>query len=252
MSDNWDFYFANVNDKLASLFVDLGIREAAPSPDSPWLLWVWVYLNHARDDGLSSSQETDVLFQIEDSLCQAAGNAVNGVLVGRITTEGRRELFFYAPSFAGFDDAVARGMSPFTEHRWDSGVKHDPDWNQYLDLLYPSPRDWQRIKNRHVVEQLQKHGDPLEKPRPVFHWAYFATDSSRAQFVAAIRDRGYTITNQATVDDPGCPNPLGVSFERVDNVDWDSVNQVTIELLELANSLDGDYDGWETSVEKEA
>jgi hypothetical protein len=30
MSDHWDFYFANVNEKVASLFVDLGIREAAP------------------------------------------------------------------------------------------------------------------------------------------------------------------------------------------------------------------------------
>ena len=41
MSDNWDFYFANVNEMPASLFVDLGIRNSAPDPERPWLLWVW-------------------------------------------------------------------------------------------------------------------------------------------------------------------------------------------------------------------
>ncbi|MCA8986130.1 MAG: DUF695 domain-containing protein [Planctomycetaceae bacterium] len=251
MSDNWDFYFAKVNDKLASIFVDIGVCEIAPDADHPWLLWVWVCLNHPREDGLCNSEEADTLLQIEDSLTEAVGHAVQGSLVGRITTEGRREFYFYAPSFAGFDDAVVRAMQPFPEHRWDADNKHDPEWSQYLGLLYPTPRDWQRIKNRHVIEQLLKHGDPLKKKRPVFHWAYFAEDSSRDQFVAAVQDRGFAVTHQDTVDDPSCTQPLSVKFEREDNVDWDSMNLVTLDLFELANSLRGDYDGWETSVERE-
>jgi hypothetical protein len=252
VSDKWDFYFANVNDKLASLFVDLGIREAAPDGDNPWLLWAWVYFNHPREDGLTTPQESDVLFQIGDSVTEAVNNALGASLVGRITTDGRREFYFYGSSFAGFEDAVARGMRPFPEHRWDSDTRHDPEWSQYLGLLYPTPRDWQRIKNRHVIEQLQKRGDSLDKERLVFHWAYIANDASRNQFVAAVKDLGYTVTNQGKVDDPHCPYPLGVSFERVDHVDWDSINHVTLGLFELARSFAGDYDGWETPVEKEA
>jgi hypothetical protein len=103
-----------------------------------------------------------------------------------------------------------------------------------------------------VIERLQEHGDPLEKKRPVFHWAYFSNEASRGQFVADIKDRGFRIANENNVDDPNCSHPLGVSFERIDNVDWDSINQLTLELYELANVLGGDYDGWETSVEKEA
>lgn len=252
MSEQWDFYFANVNEKLASLFVDLGIREMAPDADNPWLLWVWVYFNHPREDGFSTSQEADTLSQIEDSLTDAVGGAVNGFLTGRITTDGRREFYFYAPTFAGFDDAVVRCMERFPEYKWDSDTQRDPEWNQYLGLLYPTPRDWQRIRNRHVIEQLQEHGDPLEKERPVFHWAYFSNEVSRGQFVAGVEDRGFKITNENTVDDPNCSHPLGVSFERIDKVDWDSINQVTLELYELADTLGGDYDGWETSVEKDA
>ena len=252
VSDQWDFYFANVNEKLASLFVDLGIREIAPDADNPWLLWIWVYFNHPREDGLSTSQEADTLSQIEDSLADAVGGAVNGFLTGRITTDGRREFYFYAPTFTGFDDAVARSLERFPEYKWDADTKHDPEWNQYRDLLYPTPRDWQRIKNRHVIEQLQEQGDPLEKKRPVYHWAYFSNEVSRGQFVAGVEDLGFNVTNEDTVDELDCSHPLGVSFERIDNVDLDSINRVTIELYELADALGGDYGGWETSVEKRA
>lgn len=250
MSDQWDFYFANVNEKLASLFVDIGIREIAPDASRPWLLWVWVYFNHPREDGLSSAQEAETLFHIEDSLAEAVRSAVNGSLVGRITTDGRREFYFYAASFAGFDDATARGMTAYPEHRWESGTNHDPDWNQYLGLLYPGPRDWQRIKNRQVIEQLQKLGDSLEKKRIVFHWAYFADVSLRDQFVASVKKLSFDVTNQSTNDDPNCSHPFSVSFQRIDSVDWDSINEVALELFELANSFAGDYDGWETSVER--
>jgi Family of unknown function (DUF695). len=43
MSEEWDSYLCNVNDKLASIRVDLGIRSTVPDPNRPWLLWVWVY-----------------------------------------------------------------------------------------------------------------------------------------------------------------------------------------------------------------
>ncbi len=197
------------------------------------------------------SQEADTLSQIEDWLSDAVGGALGGFLAGRITTDGRREFYFYAPSFVGFNDLVARSMERFPDYRWDADTQHDPEWSQYLGLLYPTPRDWQRIKNRHVIERLKEYGDPLKRKRPVFHWAYFSTEVSRGQFVAGVKDRGFSVTNEHTVDDPNCSHPLGVSFERDDDVDWNSINQVTLELYELAETLGGDYDGWETSVEKE-
>jgi hypothetical protein len=48
MSCQWDFYFSNVNNSPASIFVDLGLREISPSADNPWLLWVWVQFNHRK------------------------------------------------------------------------------------------------------------------------------------------------------------------------------------------------------------
>jgi regulator of RNase E activity RraB len=251
MSDQWDFYFANVNDKLASLFLDVGIRERVPDPSRPWLLWVWVYFQSPRDDGLSDAGESKVLADIEDAITETISSSLDGVFVGRITTDGRREFYSYATDFVGFEDAIAGCMSKFPSYQWDSGSLQDPNWSQYLDVLYPTPRDWQRIQNRHVIEHLQSLGDRLQKKRLVSHWAYFPDEATRGRFVAGIEDLGFSILQQQVDSDSQAVNPMSVSFERLDDVDWDSINQVTLELFELADSCSGQYDGWETSVEKD-
>jgi hypothetical protein len=55
LSDEWDFYFARVNDAVSSIFVDLGIRAEVPVETRPWLQWVWVQLQAAKADGLANS-----------------------------------------------------------------------------------------------------------------------------------------------------------------------------------------------------
>ncbi len=44
--------------------------------------------------------------------------------------------------------------------------------------------------------------------------------------------------------------PYGVTLERTDRVDRDSIDELTLDLLDLAQELGGEYDGWETTVEK--
>jgi hypothetical protein len=52
--EEWEFYFSNVNDKLGSLFVDLGLHKVAPIADKPNVVWVSIKMNKPREDGLSS------------------------------------------------------------------------------------------------------------------------------------------------------------------------------------------------------
>jgi hypothetical protein len=91
MSDNWGSYFANVNDELASLYVDIGV-EGVPDSERPWLLWTWVHVREPREDGLSSSAETPVLYRIEDALIEAVKKGTGADLVGRITTAGMSSI----------------------------------------------------------------------------------------------------------------------------------------------------------------
>jgi regulator of RNase E activity RraB len=248
MSDSWDIYFATVNDEVAALFVDLGLESVAPDENRPWLCWAWIYMNQPREDGLTGAQEEPQLDRIEDELMEAVEDATAGELVGRITTAGRRELYFYGPTHIGFEDAIGRVMQQFEEYRFDTGVEQDPEWNHYLRVLYPSDHDEQRIKNRHVIEILEQHGDVLTKPRIVSHWAYFPTAGAREQFIVAARALRFQIIKEHEVEEGEQENRFCIVLERIDTVDWESINQVTIELFDLAQVSGGKYDGWETNV----
>lgn len=249
MSDRWDFYLCRVNDALASISLNLGLRPDVPQAQRPQLLWVWVPLRSPRPDGLSAKEEADTLWAIEDALKPALARECDATLVGRITTCGRREFYFYAPSGDSLDATVAAAMAAFPEYTIESGENDDPEWNQYLDVLYPSPRDLQRMQNRGVVEQLVKNGDTLKQPREVQHWIYFRTAESRQFFVERVVPKGF----RAQASGPqkaDSDHPHGLSVVRQDHVDLNSINPIVLDLFELANELDADYDGWETSIIK--
>src|SRR5689334_12565408 len=165
MSGQWDFYFARVNDALSSIFVDLAARADAPDRSRPHLVWIWIDLQAPRADGLSSSEEAPRLGEIEDARTPTIERALTARSVGRITGSGRREFYFYATTSDGLESTVAGTMSAFPEYPVDIGTQPDPEWSQYLDLLYPGALDLQRIKNRHVLDALRKHGDPLTAAR---------------------------------------------------------------------------------------
>ncbi|PQO27104.1 DUF695 domain-containing protein [Blastopirellula marina] len=251
MSDNWDVYFTTINDHFASILLDMGISGEAPDLDRPCLLYVWIKLNAPDEHGMISDQESESIHLIEDALAHEIGSSVRALHVGCVTREGRRELYFYGRSARGLQETVQQVMESIGTHRWMCDSKDDPGWEHYLQLMYPTSYDMQMMKNRQVVQLLYEEGDTLEKERTVFHWAYFSGESSRAQFINAIRQRGYSLDNELLSDTPEDPYPFGVSFQRADHVDWNSINDVTIELLELVDSLEGNYDGWETSVEKD-
>jgi regulator of RNase E activity RraB len=101
-----------------------------------------------------------------------------------------------------------------------------------------------------VVEALQEQGDNLAKPRPVKHWLYFESYAAREQYIQAVLTRGYQVKQVAHSGEAQRDQPFGLVIERVDRVDWQSIDAVVIELFQLAKSMNGDYDGWETSVEK--
>lgn len=58
MSNDWDFYSCRVDDKPASIFVDLGIGGDAPLSGQPYMTFVRLFMRAPRPDGLSSQAES--------------------------------------------------------------------------------------------------------------------------------------------------------------------------------------------------
>lgn len=189
-----------------------------------------------------------MLNAFEDELCSALGQS-NAILVGRITGAGRRELYFYAGDSNGFTNAVHRVSAHYPDYSVDMGDQPDPEWSQYLNVLYPGPRDFQRIQNRRVIAALEAEGDVLNTPRPVTHWIYFAESAQRAVAAAKLSAIGFQTENT----DPDTTSPagdIGLRIERVEPVDEASIDATALLILDSIEGLGAEYDGWECPVMK--
>jgi len=248
--EEWEFYFSNVNDKLGSLFVDLGLREVAPMTDRPNVVWVSITMNNPREDGLSSQEESKLLGDIEDSLVDKIISKHNSIYVGRLTSAGDRDLYFYFGDTTLYDKTISEVMVAYPKYKFDFGSKEDKEWGDYIDFLYPLPQQFQSIQNRRVIEQLEKGGDKLTKEREVFHWIYFKSDSDREEFLEKIKNDNFSIVSKDS-DKSWGEFAYQLQIKRIDKVDQNSVDEYVIYLWKFANEIGGDYDGWETSIEKD-
>jgi len=246
MQENWKHYFCNVNDKFASIALDLGLRADIPLPDKPWLLWVWVYLLFPGPQRLTTSDEAPVIWAIEKELEKTSHATCEAVPCGRITTDGKREVYFYGKTKGGFKAAVRKAMSGFPEYRFDFGSRYEPGWNQYLNVLFPSQESMESIKNVDLLEVFRKNGDALVTPREVTHWIYFAEESNRETFSRNLQQLGYSA--QDLPPSPEDEHPYGVTVSRIQSISLTEIDKTVLELLRLAKLQNGYYDGWEAQV----
>ena len=250
MSQKWDVYLCNVNSKIASIFVDLGIRSEIPDEARPWLLWVWLELKQPRTDGLSSTEEFEKLIQIEDALVAAMKSGCDAVLCGRITTQGRREFYFYAPSPDGFEDAAESGVNHskpgLDRYEFTTGTLDDPAWKQYLDVLYPSDEQRQDIENRRVLDTMRRQGDTLAMPREISHWAYFSNAADRLQFETSVTELGFRVVSRN--DDPERTRAFGICIAKPNGMTQMEIDGAVRELFRFVLAANGGYDGWECEL----
>ncbi len=247
MADEWNSYICNVNSKLASIYLNLGLRPNVPIPNKSWLLWVWVYFESPRTDGLSDSNEAPILYKIEDELDAQMQPRCGAILSGRITTQGRREFYYYGEHCEAFEDCIADVRDKFRDYRISFGLQEDRNWNQYLTVLYPPDEELQKMRNRNVLDVLEREGDNHAIVREVTHWVYFEAETDREQFHTAITHLGY-MTRESVGGK--APRPFGLTFFRKQAVTAEEIDKSVIELFRIAQQHRAEYDGWETSVEK--
>lgn len=246
MSD-WDFYFARVNDSVTSIFVDLGIRPDVPNEKRPWLLWVGVSMRAARDDGLSSAEEAPTLHAIGEALDAMVSPTCGAQLVGRLTGGGRREYFYYAEEPGELESSVARALQSFEGYSAETRSVYQPEWDTYLELLYPSASNLQRMFNRRTLEALAERGDVHETPRKVDHWLEFPDEAARAACRDTLLAIEFALEGEYANEDSGSL-PCSLVVSRVDSVDTHTINGITLELARVAEEYGGCYAGWECPV----
>ncbi|MGG1629569.1 DUF695 domain-containing protein [Rossellomorea sp. NRS-1567] len=247
MSENWDVYFGYIEDRMASIVLDMDITEEVNTEEYHHPYCIRFKVKRPNEDGFPIGAEADRLGDIEDSLIDSL-DTHHFVHVGRVTTDGIRDLIFYSNQKEqdALVDAAERFSQPAGYEVEVFRIEEDEPWEFYYDILYPNQYQQQHMGNRHVVERLEESGDTLQVPRKVDHWVYFDHPKSMKRFTKAIKKEGFSIESET-----GHPNEEGkyvLTISRVDLVDLPSINEVTDLLVEISETYDGEYDGWETLV----
>lgn len=101
--------------------------------------------------------------------------------------------------------------------------------------------------NKKTIKALIDQGDKLITAREVFHWIYFKNEKDKNNYLTEVLTKGFVLVSSNKIDDKF---PYQLQIKRIDKVDENSVNEYVIYLWRKAIEYNGDYDGWETSVEK--
>ncbi|MNJ40335.1 hypothetical protein D3C77_352280 [compost metagenome] len=244
MSDNWNTYFSVIDNKPASFLLDLEPWKNGENEQYVYLYKLSVTLKDPNEDGVTTNKEAEALYAIEDSINDSIDS--NYLFVGRVTTDGRRDFFYYTETTDV--EKLKRLAVQFLEtyeysiNRFEEQKPRD----FYYECLFPNKSNRQRMMNRQVVENLSGHGDTLKKAREVNHWIYFANAESRNRFKEIVQRNGFQIENQDDKDDK-----FSLIISREDLVHFHAISEVTDYLVSTAQEYGGEYDGWETKVIKE-
>lgn len=147
MSD-WDFYKANINDKISSVYLNLEACSEIDTTKYSKLCWLFIRLKIKRIDGLSHDDEYEALIEYEDNLIAYITKIPQIDFVGRITTDGMRQFYFYATNELDFEFVINEFLDKAPSYQFQLGFKNDPEWNQYKNTLYPGINGLQQIRDR--------------------------------------------------------------------------------------------------------
>ncbi len=144
---NWVFYQANINDNIASVYLDLNAKLNLRNKNLTNLCWLFIKLNIEREDGLSHDDEFESLCQYEDDIEEAIkGSGVH--YVGRITTQGMRQFYFYSELADSFENAIDKAISLNQDYLFQIGTQQDEGWSQFDNVLYPGEYGLSQINER--------------------------------------------------------------------------------------------------------
>ena len=248
---DWAAYLTTIeNVKVGSIMVDLGLKAVAPVTNKPNRLRVQIPMNTLDENGLPSPQEFEALNNVDESVSTALVEKTEAIYAGHLYHEGVMTLYYYAGEDSRFDSVLSEAMSAFPNYKHGSQIDRDENWEFYRDFLYPLPIQLQSIGNQKTINIFAERGDKLDKERQVDHWIYFSTDQDRQKFLATIEGKGFKVEKQDVIEATD-GRPFLLQISRFDKLTSAAADQYMLELWQIAEDCNGNYDGWESYSVKE-
>ena len=238
----WEFYFAQVRGRSASIFFDDSLAARLEDIDLPNALRLRVTMKQPREDGLSSNHEFEALNQLENTIVERLAR-LGTLHLGRITTGGKRYLNFLTTMTDGEAAPILTLIQAETGYDIRARVEPDSGRSAYWDELYPGDDDRSLLNDLKVFETLSGAGDNDVIRRKIEHRACFKSSASRLQFQDVVEQAAFQ-TERLYEDIAHNPLVFCLQFSRVDKPRIGDFTKMNIALRRKIDELDGRYDGW--------
>lgn len=243
IEQDWASFFCKVEDKPASIRLNLALNQIAPVEKYNEQIWFSVKFMNPDENGFTTREEFETINTIEDGIVDNLGSAYNIILAGAVKTDGRLDLYMYTTSTKEVESIIRSTMlDNFKDYQYAVDIKQDKGWEDYFNFLYPNPYEFQTIQNRRVILQLEQNGDNPEIKRKVDHWVDFKDETSLETFVNNVISKGYEVVKKQQIDQGEFKYSVNVAREDV--TIFSEVNDYVWELIELAHESNGKYIGW--------
>ena len=249
--EDWGVYLCRwFDEQLASVRLNLALLEFEPKVKYTKKIQFSVMLKNPDENGLPTKEEEETLYKIED-LLESIIKEKEGILAGFLRWDKRLSVFAYVEDEKGYEEAFSDSLKEqFPDYEYKFWVDEDKEWETYFNALYPDKYNYQGILNDRLIYQIQMDGDTMV-PRVLEHCLYFKTKEKRKEFLEKVETEGFRRIDERAdeVVDETNEYPYQLVVGRED--DFKDTNRVTWYLMETAEELDGEYDGWGCITVKE-
>jgi hypothetical protein len=131
--DTWQVAQGEYNGKPIYIRIRIGLIDAVAHPQYPFQVGIATPLINPTSEGLTTNEEANELFQVEDLLQSLFENNEHGVFVLTITTNGMREFVFYVSEWKPevYAQKVKEINSQFKERELQFMIQEDQSWDTF-------------------------------------------------------------------------------------------------------------------------
>ncbi len=241
MDADWTFYQRQVDNWPASMAVNREYQVGGAVAALPSFAILTLKIKHPRDNGFPTAEEFPDINAIDDRLSEVLYAEANSRYVGRKTSAGIVEFYYYTADAAVLQEKVAGVMASFPTYHLDVSTISDLTWTGYFKTLLPkTDAEKQQVSDNDVISNLVAHGDDIYASRLVDHLTYFPSRQARDAFKADLQGNGFS-----AFDEPFASNDEGkwvFQFSRSEAPAY--ISETTLGLYRLASQYGGEYDGW--------
>ena len=249
----WESYYLQLDGRLTSVAVHLGLHARAPVAELPILTRITVPVV-GSDAHFFTPDEGDFLDRMVAGLETLVGRrgglrtwfgppANELLFVGRRSHEG--EAFLYFHSRRRIEKARLVELERLLPRRaWSCEDREDALWRTYLDTLHPGPALNPLLASWALIDEHRKEGSDPAVKRPVDHTLLFQAEDGRRGFLEEARPDQQTQVRPFEMDGTDATHRFGVDLTWEHTLFRSVVDPHVVGLARRAARFGGVYDGW--------